>query len=284
MAISVWTHVSQVNACEVESDECWSNDGPHPVISFDSSGLDPARMHVHVFLDGRFLLKLGEPSGEMSVIMRSPHESHTPDVSGRHSVEARIVSLQEGDILARDNFSFVFDLRGPSSGATALAYHTPCPVMQGSNVTFDYRKGDGHGTHQAVLHAAFHATTGPVIEFGMGYFSTPMLHDLCKASGRRLVSMDTASPWVDQFRHLESDFHTILHVTEWEHIPEVEIFFSEKWGLVFIDQHPESARIQVARRIKSNAHFIVMHDAYRQLGQPVFIYIENQYVYMYLYI
>jgi len=27
-----------------------------------------------------------------------------------------------------------------------------------------------------------------------------------------------------------------------------------------------------------------MHDAYRQLGQPVFIYIENQYVYMYLYI
>ena len=40
------------------------------------------------------------------------------------------------------------------------------------------------GTHQGVLLAAFLATTGPVIEFGMGHFSTPLLHELCRASGR----------------------------------------------------------------------------------------------------
>ena len=53
----------QVNECELESDECWSNDGPHPVISFDSSGMDPQHMRVRIFLDGRFLLTLGPTSG-----------------------------------------------------------------------------------------------------------------------------------------------------------------------------------------------------------------------------
>jgi hypothetical protein len=55
--------VLQVNECELESDECWSNDGPHPVISFDSSGMDPEHMRVRIFLDGRFLLTLGPTSG-----------------------------------------------------------------------------------------------------------------------------------------------------------------------------------------------------------------------------
>lgn len=38
---------------------------------------------------------------------------------------------------------------------------------------------------QQVLHAAVLGTSGPVVEFGMGFFSTPMLHDLCKSAARR---------------------------------------------------------------------------------------------------
>ena len=170
--------VSQVNECELESDECWSNDGPHPVISFDSSGMDPAHMRVRILLDGRFLLTLGppsgtrgcscareyvrdtthkcaghartaserrrvhaqmhihcagarvheptcvhtltrtpgEPSGDATIIMRSPHEQHAPH-SGQHSVEAQIVATApdgSDTVLARDAVSFVFDLLGPA--------------------------------------------------------------------------------------------------------------------------------------------------------------------------
>ena len=95
----------------------------------------------------------------------------------------------QGHVLARDSFAFEFDLRQPAALTTAFpdqGLHgiDSCPVAEGSDVMFDYRGGDGHGTHQAVLHAAFHASTGPVVEFGMGYFSTPMLHELCRIAGR----------------------------------------------------------------------------------------------------
>jgi len=262
--IMVWV---EVNACETESDECWNNDGPHPVISYDSSAMDQTSMHVEVAMDGRLLATLREPSGDATIIMRSPHEQQVPN-DGQHFVEARIVSLNDGALLARHSVSFVFDLRSkPWSSEGKLA---PCAVMPGGNVSFAYRGGDGHGSHQAVLYAAFHATSGPVIEFGMGYFSTPMLHELCAAAGRQLVSIDTDDSWVSQFRHLETEWHAIVSVTQWENIPQVEPFYARDWGLAFIDQHPESARIQVARRIKARTNYIVMHDAYRQLGQPGF--------------
>jgi hypothetical protein len=237
--IMVWVDIDE---CEMETEECSRNDGPHPVVSFDTSGMDPAHMLVHIVLDGRFMLALSEPSGEASMIMRSPHELHAP-TSGDHAVEARIVSRSNDAVIARDVVAFTFDLRDPSRNTTER--RAPCPIMPGSPITFDYRGGDGHGTHQPVLLAAFHATIGPVIEFGMGHFSTPMLHELCRAHGRQLVSMDTAAPWVEQFRHLENDFHTIMHVEAWEHVPEVEALLHKEWGLVFIDQHPETARIQV---------------------------------------
>jgi hypothetical protein len=68
------------------------------------------------------------------------------------------------------------------------------------------------GTHQPALHAAFIASRGPVVEFGMGYFSTPMLHELSEASGRRLFSLDTDAAWVDRFRWMTSKLHRVIHV------------------------------------------------------------------------
>jgi len=166
----VWV---ETNACEMETDECWGNDGPHPVISFDSSGMNPMTMRVHILLDGRVLFSSGDPSGDASIIMRSPHEfpSHDarPRNAGQHIVEAHIVAHGEGHVLARDSVSFEFDLRQPALAAEERAGAGSCPVMEGSDVVFDYRSGDGHGTHQPVLRAAFDASSGPVIEFGSSF-------------------------------------------------------------------------------------------------------------------
>jgi hypothetical protein len=46
----------------------------------------------------------------------------------------------------------------------------------------------------------------------MGYFSTPMLHELSEASGRRLFSLDTDAAWVDRFRWMTSKLHRVIHV------------------------------------------------------------------------
>ena len=84
-----------------------------------------------------------------------------------------------------------------------------------------------------------------MIEFGMGHYSTPMLHDLCAAAGRQLVSLDTDESWVDRFRWLGSASHRIIHVESWEGDAEVEALYARSWAVAFVDQHPESARVQV---------------------------------------
>ena len=256
--VMVWV---DTNPCDRESAECRRHDGPHPVISYDTSGFDPAAMRVHLFLDGSLLAAMSEAEGGASVLMRSPHEQQTP-TDGRHYVEARILASDGEDsgggarVLARDGMYFVFDLtdvyrpridaaRTSATGSEGVRGEQACPVMEGSKVAFDYRGGDGHGTHQPVLYAALQATAGDVIEFGMGYYSTPMLHDLCAAAGRQLVSLDTDESWVDRFRWLGSASHRIMHVESWEGDVEVEALYAREWGLALVDQHPEAARVQV---------------------------------------
>lgn len=48
-----------------------------------------------------------------------------------------------------------------------------------------------HSTHLAVLMEAVRRTAGPVLELGVGLYSTPVLHWLCYPTNRRLVSYDS---------------------------------------------------------------------------------------------
>ena len=178
-------------------------------------------------------------------------------------------------ILAESQATFVFNI---SKGPPALAYlRPPCPIFPGSQVRFNYRF-DGHATHQPVLHAAVLDTTGDVVEFGMGHYSTPLLHELCGAMGRRLVSLDTDAGWVQSFAHLAAPWHRLIAVTSWNETAAaagagaaaLREVYGRRWGVVLVDQHPESARLEVARRLKGQAELVVMHDANRQLGQPGF--------------
>jgi hypothetical protein len=164
-----------------------------------------------------------------------------------------------------------------SKGPPALAYvRPPCPIFPGSEVRFNYRF-DGHATHQPVLHAAVLETTGDIIEFGMGHYSTPLLHELCGAMGRRLVSLDTDAAWVQSFSHLAAPWHRLAVVSSWNESESagpggdmLREVYGQRWGVVLVDQHPETARLEVARRLKGQAELVVMHDANRQLGQAGF--------------
>ena len=58
-----------------------------------------------------------------------------------------------------------------------------------------------------------------------------------------------------------------------------EVYAELDWGVIFLDQHPEDARVQVARLLKGRADFVVMHDSYRQLGQKGFPRYEDLFAY-----
>ena len=89
-----------VELCEGDSRECWANNGPHPVIGYDTNGLD-STMRVRLELDGKLLLQSEVPSQEVTVLMRSPHEfPHGAIASDSHAVRAQVVARSDNRVLA----------------------------------------------------------------------------------------------------------------------------------------------------------------------------------------
>lgn len=122
----------------------------------------------------------------------------------------------------------------------------------------------GYGSHFPVLAAMVAKTTGPVIEFGMGDWSTAMLHLMCE--GRRpLHSVDTDLQWINQYRWMECDSHEILHVPE-ESIIDYAKNIKGGYSVAFVDNKPGESRKDVISAMKQKANFIVIHDSEKDFG------------------
>lgn len=122
------------------------------------------------------------------------------------------------------------------------------------------------GTHMPVLITAAMKTTGPILEFGCGDFSTPLLHAICSVNKRFILSVDSDKKWLENFLDLETDWHKFIYVNiydennnlcaeKWEHIKN-----DSHWGLIFIDHHPGCRRVIDIERFKNKADVIVIHD------------------------
>lgn len=117
----------------------------------------------------------------------------------------------------------------------------------------------GVGSHVPFLAAAVARTGGTVVEFGTGWWSTPLLHYMC-AGRRPLVSYETDAEWLELMRQFQSGGHFMEHVKNWDEVPlPVQI------AVAFVDcsvdeTKKEHHRARLVRRLKGRAHFIVCHD------------------------
>ncbi len=124
-------------------------------------------------------------------------------------------------------------------------------------------KSDGinpGGTHFPILAAALERSgTLPVVECGIGDYSTPMLHLLCKRLGRPLASLESHAEWLEEFKKLyaRDPWHFFIHVPDWA---ELEIDDTIEYGVAFIDLAPGELRPVVAKKFANNAKYIVCHD------------------------
>ncbi len=117
---------------------------------------------------------------------------------------------------------------------------------------------------------------GPVLELGMGYYSTAYLYWKCIEQRRELISFESDKKW---FKKLFSDKHSSLimenpinpevvdmgaecnkfsafRVVDWDKLELGDIH----WSVALIDHRPALQRHKDAIKLKNNADFIVLHD------------------------
>lgn len=132
----------------------------------------------------------------------------------------------------------------------------------------------GTFSHYPILAAVVARTTGPVVECGVGWGSTPLLHYLCR--NRPLLSADMDEKWLALWDGYHTGSHTFRHLTPIRKIVEGSSGVNEKietWvafctevgkqlepSVVFLDQAPGEARVPCAIALKRYTRFIVAHD------------------------
>lgn len=120
---------------------------------------------------------------------------------------------------------------------------------------------DLYSTHLPLLLKCVVATTGPVLELGMGEGSTPILHEICKAMNRELHSYDTDPKYVDRYSKqypAEQDRHSIYLIgrDDWK-----DVDIDQPWSVVLIDHRPARRRRHEVLRLANLAEYIVCHDS-----------------------
>ena len=134
-----------------------------------------------------------------------------------------------------------------------------------SNKKADY---DLYSTHQQALVYALMRTGGPVVEFGSGFYSTPLLHEICKAQGRNLVTFDNNSQWLAKFLSLREvdGSHDFQIVSDWDKLMADSV--GGRLGVALIDQWPIEQRLIWIKKLLPVTDILVCHDADCKLHYP----------------
>lgn len=137
----------------------------------------------------------------------------------------------------------------------------------------------GTYSHYPFLAAVVARTSGPVVEFGVGWGSSPLLHYLCR--GRRLLSADTDAAWLALWEGYRVGAHEFRRVVPLRPIVagssgvnemiEAWVAFAHevaelKPDVVFLDQAPGEARVPCALVLKGHVKFLLCHD--READEP----------------
>ena len=136
------------------------------------------------------------------------------------------------------------------------------------------QKQSFYGTHMPILARVVDSCSGPILEMGMGVYSTPLLDLMCFVEKRKLVSYDNDPEWFDPNKKWESDYHEVHFLpgatgsgVEWDKADIDHTF----WSVAFLDQKPAIRRKGDAHRLANSALFVILHDSEPE-SNPYFRY------------
>lgn len=137
-----------------------------------------------------------------------------------------------------------------------------------------------YGSHLPILTRVMELTHGPVLEVGMGLYSTPLLHTMCELQGRQLYSYDNDPVWFEENKKWESELHKVYFVHQWDHMFTTGKF----WSVAFIDEKPAKDRMKRMKQLANNAVIVLAHDseqASRKFFKYDWAYPSYKYIYNY---
>jgi hypothetical protein len=121
---------------------------------------------------------------------------------------------------------------------------------------------NANAPHQGLLAGIVAQTTGPVVECGIGHFSTPILHYMCKR--RPLLSIEADKEWFDFYtRAMHSGTHAFhfANGVAYKDILLTDRYKDLHWAVAFVDHSPPESRRDTIEVLRNRADFIVVHDA-----------------------
>lgn len=123
-------------------------------------------------------------------------------------------------------------------------------------------------SHLSALLVAIAASKGPVLELGVGHFSTPELHALCGALNRHLVSVEDNIEWSESFsKKYSRPEHQFFHIPYDEAYAN---FGPLPWGVTFIDHSPGGAnRAKAFWVFRELSDFVVVHDYHLENSEAI---------------
>jgi len=110
------------------------------------------------------------------------------------------------------------------------------------------------GTHIPAMVLAVELYPGKVLELGIGYFSTSILHNL---RPEYLLSVESSPGWVARFVNLQDDKHKFRHVVDYDKLFDT---IGLDWDVVLVDHSPYNQRFIDLARLKGHSKIFVVHD------------------------
>ncbi len=134
---------------------------------------------------------------------------------------------------------------------------------------FDIEAGRAEwSSFMPALLAVLKATTGAVLEVGVGHYSTPFLHDYCLANRRELVSAEEDMDWALPFRNQYARRGHTFYIGEYDAM--IASFTRDTpWSVILLDHSPGPRRGADMVRLLDAVEFIVIHDYHLAIEEAV---------------
>ena len=128
-------------------------------------------------------------------------------------------------------------------------------ILRYVSLPYDY----AFGSQLIPLVVASFLSDGDLLELGMGFYSTPVLHKLAVDKEKIAFSIETNAEWAQKFEFYKETSTHQMHVMSFDEMTNFEL--DKSWGVVLVDHGFANKRFISILKYANKSQIILAHDA-----------------------